>query len=35
MYHQGVKLLQECNQKIDTVEKKMLLLDEEGEVHEF
>ena len=35
LYHQGVKLLQECNQKIDTVEKKMLLLDEVGEVHEF
>lgn len=35
LYHRGVKLLQECNHKIDAVEKKMLLLDEEGEIHEF
>lgn len=35
LYHQGISLLKECNDKIDTVEKKMLLLDEEGDVHEF
>lgn len=35
LYHQGIGLLKECNKKIDTVEKKMLLLDEEGDVHEF
>lgn len=35
LYHQGIRLLKECNDKIDTVEKKMLLLDEEGDLHEF
>lgn len=35
MYRQGLDLLKKCNDKIDQVEKKMLLLDEEGEVHEF
>ena len=28
-------MLKACNSKIDKVEKKMLLLDEEGEEHEF
>ena len=35
LYHQGMDMLQACNSKIDKVEKKMLLLDEEGEEHEF
>lgn len=34
-YHQGMELLKLCNDKIDTVEKKMMVLDEEGEEHEF
>lgn len=34
-YHRGMELLKLCNDKIDTVEKKMLVLDEEGEEHEF
>ena len=35
LYHKGMDLLKVCNEKIDTVEKKMLMLDENGEMHEF
>lgn len=35
LYHKGMDMLKICNEKIDKVEKKMLVLDEEGEVHEF
>ena len=35
LYHQGMDMLKACNSNIDKVEKKMLLLDEEGEEHEF
>ena len=35
LYHKGMTLLKVCNDKIDTVEKKILVLDEEGETHEF
>ena len=35
LYHQGMDILKACNSNIDKVEKKMLLLDEEGEEHEF
>ena len=35
LYHQGMELLKICNDKIDTVEKKMKILDENGEQHEF
>lgn len=35
LYHEGVDLLKVCNEKIDTIEKKMLILDENGEEHEF
>ncbi len=34
-YHRGVDLLKSCNDKIDQVEKQMLVLDEEGDVREF
>ena len=34
-YHQGMELLKVCNDKIDLVEKKMLILDENGEQHEL
>ena len=27
LYHNGVDLLKVCNEKIDTIEKKMLILD--------
>lgn len=35
LYHKGMELLKKCNEKIDAVEKKMLILDEDGEQHEF
>ena len=35
LYHQGMELLKVCNDKIDLVEKKMLILDENGEQHEL
>lgn len=35
LYHKGMDLLKVCNEKIDTIEKKMLVLDENGEQHEF
>ena len=35
LYHKGMDLLKVCNEKIDTFEKKMLVLDENGEQHEF
>lgn len=34
-YQRGMELLKECNEKIDRVEKKMLLLNENGETDEF
>lgn len=34
MYQQGVALLKCCNQKIDRVEKQIMILDGEGELHE-
>lgn len=35
LYHRGMDMLKACSDKIDTVEKKIRLLDEEGEEHEF
>ena len=35
LYHQGMELLKVCNDKIDLVEKKMLVLDENGEQHKL
>lgn len=35
LYHRGIELLKKCNDKIDTVEKQVLVLDENGEYHEF
>ena len=35
LYHKGMELLKTCNDKIDKVEKKMLILDENGEQHEL
>lgn len=35
MYHQGMKLLKQCDEKIGTIEKKMLALDERGDLYEF
>ena len=35
LYETGMKMLKQCNNKIDAVEKKVLLLDKEGNEHEF
>lgn len=35
VYKEGMQLLKYCNDKIDTVEKKVLQLNDEGELHEF
>lgn len=35
LYHKGMELLKDCNEKIDTVEKKIMMLDEEGGQHEL
>lgn len=35
LYQQGMEMLKECNETIDTVEKKVQILDEDGEAHEF
>lgn len=35
LYDKGSKLLKYCNEKLDKVEKKMLILNEEGELDEF
>lgn len=35
LYEEGMKKLKLCNDKIDQVEKKMLLINEEGYLEEF
>lgn len=35
LYQQGMELLKECNKKIDTVEKKILIMNGDGELEEF
>ena len=35
LYQEGMKMLQSCNDKIDKVEKQVLVLEENGETHEF
>lgn len=35
LYTKGTKLLKYCNEQLDMVEKKMVVLSEEGELHEF
>ena len=35
MYQKGMELLTQCSKKIDTVEKKMLKVNEDGELSEF
>lgn len=34
-YQKGMAVLKECSQRIDLVEKKVMQMDEEGELHEF
>ena len=35
VYEEGTKLLKYCNEKLDKVEKKMLVMNEEGGLDEF
>ena len=35
MYQKGMELLKQCSSKIDMVEKKMLKMNENGELSEF
>ncbi len=35
LYERGMTLLKKCSRTIDDVEKKVLVLDEGGETHEF
>ena len=35
LYKQGMELLKFCNEKLDTVEKKMLQMNEDGSLGEF
>lgn len=35
LYNKGMELLKKCNLSIDEVEKKVLVLDENGETDEF
>ena len=35
LYHKGMDMLKSCNDKIDKIEKQMLILDEGGMLHEF
>ena len=35
LYQEGMGLLKLCNENIDHVEKQMLQIDEEGQIHEF
>ena len=35
IYKEGMELLKECSARIDTVEKKMLQINSDGEISEF
>lgn len=35
VYSEGMKLLKTCNDKLDKVEKKVMIMNEEGELDEF
>ena len=35
LYNQGMQMLKQCSTLIDAVEKKVLVLDEDGETYEF
>ena len=35
LYESGMKALEKCNDKIDTVEKKLLKMNAQGELEEF
>lgn len=35
LYNKGMNMLKQCNEKIDTVEKKIKVLDDEGKEQDF
>ena len=35
LYQEGMGLLKNCSEQIDRVEKQMIQIDEEGQIHEF
>ena len=35
LYQEGMKMLKNCSDKIDHVEKQVLIMEESGEIHEF
>lgn len=35
LYQKGISMLKQCNDKIDLIEKQVLILEENGELHEF
>ena len=35
LYQEGMRLLKNCSEQIDRVEKQMIQIDEEGRIHEF
>lgn len=35
LYQQGISMLKKCNEKIDLIEKQVLILEENGDLHEF
>lgn len=35
LYQKGISMLKQCNDKIDLIEKHVLILEENGELHEF
>ena len=35
LYQKGMEMLKLCTEKIDTVEKKVQVLEENGEIHDF
>lgn len=35
LYHEGMEMIRICNQSIETIEKKVQVIDQNGEYHEF
>lgn len=35
LYEQGMKMLKQCNDQIDRVEKKVMVMNQNGELNEF
>ena len=35
LYQKGISMLKQCNEKIDLIEKQVLVLEENGDLHEY